>query len=185
MAGITDEEIRSRSVWRISGIRLPWLCVAFFGEMVSAMVLHHFQATLQQITASAFFIPLIMAMGGNTGIQSATVVIRGLATGEINLHDTGRRLLKELGATFLNGFVISLLLFGMAIFWLHQPVFGLVVSLALMAVLFNAAFMGTMIPFVLKRLKIDPAIATGPFITTSNDVLGLLVYFSMMILFFQ
>lgn len=185
MAGITDEEIRGRSIFRISGVRLPWLLVAFVGEMVSAAVLSRFKAPLEQIATSALFIPLIMAMGGNTGIQSATVVIRGLATGEINLRDTGRRLIKEIGASVLNGVVISLLLFGVALLWLQQPKFGFILSLAMIAVLFNAAFMGTMIPFLLKRVGVDPAIATGPFITTSNDVLGLVVYFGMMTLFFH
>lgn len=180
MAGITDEEIRERSIFRISGVRLPWLLVAFMGEMVSAAVLSRFKAPLEQIATSALFIPLIMAMGGNAGIQSATVVIRGLATGEINLRDTGRRLIKEIGASVLNGFVVSLLLFGVAVLWLQQPKFGFILALAMIAVLFNAAFMGTMIPFLLKRVGVDPAIATGPFITTSNDVLGLVVYFGMM-----
>jgi magnesium transporter len=183
MAGITDEEIRGRSIFRISGVRLPWLLVAFIGEMVSAAVLSRFKVPLEQIATSALFIPLIMAMGGNAGIQSATVVIRGLATGEINLRDTGRRLIKETGASVLNGFVISLLLFGVAVLWLQQPKFGIILALAMIAVLFNAAFIGTMIPFLLKRVGVDPAIATGPFITTSNDVLGLVVYFGMMTLF--
>ncbi len=185
MAGITDEEIRGRSIFRASGVRLPWLLIAFGGEIVSAVVMSHFKTSLNQIVASAFFIPLIMAMGGNTGMQSATVVIRGLATGDINLRDTGRRLFKEIGAVFLNGIVISLLLFGVAVIWLQQPRFGLILAVAMMSVLFNATFMGTMIPFLLKRLGVDPAIATGPFITTSNDILGLVVYFGIMSIFFN
>ena len=185
MAGITDEEIRGRSIFKISGVRLPWLMVAFTGEMISAFVMSRFKASLSEIVASAFFIPLIMAMGGNTGIQSATVVIRGLATGEINLKDTGRRLLKEIGSAFLNGLIIALLLFGVSGFWLHNEKFGAILSMAMLAVILNAALMGTLIPFFLKRLGIDPAIATGPFITTSNDVLGLVVYFGMMTLFLQ
>ncbi len=185
MAGITDEEIQERSIFKLSGVRLPWLLVAFGGEMVSAAVMHHFKASLDQIIAAAFFIPLIMAMGGNTGIQSATVVIRGLATGDINLRDTGQRLLREVSVAFLNGLIIALLLFGVATLWLKDPLFGTILALALVAVLFNAAFMGTLIPFLLKRIGVDPAIATGPFITTSNDVLGLLVYFGMITLFFR
>ncbi len=185
MAGITDEKISERSVFKLSSVRLPWLLVAFAGEMVSATVLHYFKASLNQIVASAFFIPLIMAMGGNTGIQSATVVIRGLATGDIKLRDTWQRLIREMSVAFLNGFVISMLLLGVAFFWLHDPKFGLIAGVAMIAVLFNAAFMGTIIPFLLKRIGIDPAIATGPFITTSNDVLGLVVYFGTITLSLQ
>jgi magnesium transporter len=184
MAGITDEKIRERSIFRQSGVRLPWLLVAFVGEMISALVLSRFRASLNQIVASAFFIPLIMAMGGNTGIQSATIVIRGLGTGDINLRDTSRQLLKEIGVALLNGFIISLLLFGVVSLWQGDPKFGLILSCSMIAVLINAAFMGTLIPFFLKRIGVDPAIATGPFITTSNDVLGLVVYFGMMSIFF-
>ena len=185
MAGITDETIRHKSILRLSGVRLPWLLVAFVGEMISAVVMRHYQASLDRIIASAFFIPLIMAMGGNTGIQSATVVIRGLATGDISLRDTGRRLIREISVAFLNGFVISGLLFSMVTFWLHDAKFGLILAFSLLTVLFIAAFMGTLMPFFLKRLNIDPAIATGPFITTSNDVLGLMVYFGMINILFQ
>lgn len=183
MAGITDEEIRGQSILRISGVRLPWLLVALVGQLISALVLKHFDASLKRIAMSAFFIPLIMAMGGNTGIQSATVVIRGLALGEINLRDTWRRLLKELLAALFNGIVIALIVFGASAIWLNDPKFGMVLSMALVVVLFNAALMGTLIPFLLKRLGTDPAIATGPFITTSNDVLGLMVYFGLITLF--
>jgi magnesium transporter len=185
MAGITDETLRERSIFKVSGVRLPWLLVAFAGEMVSAFIMSHFRASLDQILVAAFFIPLIMAMGGNTGIQSATVVIRGLATGEFNLRDTGHQLLREISVSLLNGFIIAILLFGVTVIWLQQPRFGLVLGAVMMAVLFNAAFMGTLMPFLLKRIGVDPAVATGPFITTSNDVLGLLVYFGLMTLFLQ
>jgi len=185
MAGITDETIAERSIFKVSGVRLPWLLVAFMGELVSAVIYQRFHASVEKIIASAFFIPMIMAMGGNAGIQSATVVIRGLATGDIDLRDTGRRLFRELRVAFLNGCLISLLLFGVVAVWLHDPRFGLILGMAMLAVIFNAAFTGTLIPFLLKRVGVDPAIATGPFITTSNDVLGLVVYFSMITLFHQ
>lgn len=185
MAGITDETIAERSIFKVAGVRLPWLLVAFMGELVSAVIYQRFHASVEKIIASAFFIPMIMAMGGNTGIQSATVVIRGLATGDIDLRDTRRRLFRELRVAFLNGCLISLLLFGVVAVWLQDPRFGLILGMAMIAVLFNAAFTGTLIPFLLKRVGVDPAIATGPFITTSNDVLGLVVYFSMITLFHQ
>ena len=183
MAGITDENIVEGSVFKLSMGRLPWLIVAFFGEMVSATVMHHFSASIKQVVMSAFFIPLIMAMGGNTGIQSATVVIRGLATGDFYLKDTGKRLLKELSIAMINGVIIAILLIAVSYFWMDNVKFGGILGIAMLAVLFNAAFIGTIVPFFLKSVKVDPAISTGPFITTSNDVLGLLVYFSLITFF--
>jgi len=183
MAGITDEAIRERSLFRLSWVRLPWLLVAFAGEIVSALIMESFSNRIEIIVTAAFFIPLIMAMGGNIGIQSATIVIRGLATGEFSIHDMWQRLFSELSVTLFNAVIIAALVVGVVSLWLHEFRMGLVLALALIGVLLNAALMGTLIPFVLKRLKIDPAVATGPFITTSNDVLGLLVYFSMLLAF--
>lgn len=183
MAGITDEAIRERSLFRLSWVRLPWLLVAFAGEIVSALIMESFSNRIEIIVTAAFFIPLIMAMGGNIGIQSATIVIRGLATGEFSIHDMWQRLFSELSVTLFNAVIIAALVVGVVSLWLHEVRMGLVLALALIGVLLNAALMGTLIPFVLKRLKIDPAVATGPFITTSNDVLGLLVYFSMLLAF--
>ena len=183
MAGITDEVLRGHSLFRLSWVRLPWLLVAFAGEMVSALVMKSFSIGVPNMVTAAFFIPLIMAMGGNIGIQSATVVIRGLATGEFNIHDTWKRLASELSVTVFNGLIIAMLLTGViSLFW-HGWRMGCVLSLSLIAVLFNAALIGTLIPFVLKRLKVDPAVATGPFITTSNDILGLIIYFSLLLAF--
>lgn len=196
MAGITDEAIRFPSIFRVSSVRLPWLLVAFIGEMISAAVMMHFEASFSAAFVAAIFIPLIMAMGGNMGIQSSTVVIRGLATGDIHLRDTGRRLLREMSVAFFNGFIIALVLLGFVTVWTNipilgrvldtrtfgsihgVPVFGMVLGCALLIVLLNAAFMGTLLPFLFKKIGFDPAIATGPFITTSNDVLGLVVYFT-------
>ncbi|MBN1783008.1 magnesium transporter [bacterium] len=189
MAGITTDQIGERSVLKISGVRLPWLMVAFIGEMISAMVLKHFQASMEEILMAAFFIPLIMAMGGNTGIQSSTIVIRGLATGDIQLRDTWPRLGREISAAILNGIIIGLCLIGVVTWFFKDPslgqflgipTFGIMLAIALMAVLINASFMGTMLPLFFKKIRIDPAIATGPFISTSNDVLGLLVYFGVL-----
>ena len=179
MAGITHEDIGERSILKISSVRLPWLLVAFFGQMVSAKVLNHFVPSAHSMITATLFIPLIMAMAGNIGIQSSTVIIRGLAIGDIRLRDTGRRLLREVSVAFVNGLIIALLLSAVVSFWLHKPRFGFVLGLALLIVLFVAGFIGTLIPLILKRVKIDPAIATGPFITTSNDVLGLIIYYSL------
>ena len=183
MAGITVDEIGDRSIFRISGVRLPWLLVAFVGQMISAKVLNHYVPTTSQmvndLVVATLFIPLIMAMAGNIGIQSSTVIIRGLATGDIRLRDTGRRLLQELSVALLNGLVIAILLSGVVTIWLHKIKLGSVLGLALLLVLFMAGFIGTIVPLILKRFRVDPAIATGPFITTANDVLGLIIYYSV------
>jgi len=177
MAGLAGTEETSSSVFATSRIRLPWLLVGFFGEMLSALVLRSFQASLDQIIASAFFIPIIMAMGGNAGIQSSAIVVRGLATGEVHSGKIGKRLTKEAGIAIVNGIILSAFLFGVCAYWLGDTRFGLVAGLALLVVVANATIVGALIPFILERFEVDPAIATGPFITTTNDSLGLLIYF--------
>jgi len=185
MAGITDEIPYEGSIFKLSWLRLPWLMVAFVGEMISAVVMSHYKASLDQILIAAFFIPLIMAMGGNIGVQAATIVIRGLATGELTNHNIKRRIAKELSVTLFNALVISAFLIGVLFFIFHQPRFGILLSLALIAVLINASLVGTLIPFILKKLNFDPAIATAPFITTSNDIIGLFIYLALMTTFMQ
>ncbi|HEX9974863.1 MAG TPA: magnesium transporter [bacterium] len=184
MAGISDEEeFREKSIFRISQVRLPWLLVGFSGELVSAYILHNFEASLNQIIAAAFFIPIIMAMGGNVGIQSSTIMVRGMATGEIGLYDIRRRLFREILVSLLNGLLCGLLLFLVVTFWLKLPKFGIILASVLMLVILNASFVGSFVPVILRKIKIDPAIATGPFITTSNDVLGLLIYLGLITVF--
>ena len=184
MAGISEEEeFRETSILRISRVRLPWLLVGFAGQLVCAYILHRFEASISEIIATAFFIPIIMAMGGNAGIQSSTIMVRGMATGEIGLFDIRKRLLREIGVSILNGLICGILLFAVVSLWLKQPRFGLLLSSVLVFVILNASFIGAFIPVVLKKVKIDPAIATGPFITTSNDVIGLIIYLGLITVF--
>ncbi|MFN0157250.1 MAG: magnesium transporter [Bacteroidota bacterium] len=184
MAGLSGSEESSSSVFATSKLRLPWLLVGFAGEMLSAWVLQSFQASLEAIIAAAFFIPIIMAMGGNAGIQSSAIVVRGLATGDVRLTQIGRRIARESGTALLNGFILSILVFAVSYFWIGDIRFGLTVSVSLLVVVMNATIVGAAIPFLLERLNIDPAIATGPFITTTNDALGLLIYFGFMSLIY-
>lgn len=180
MAGIVDEEVlQETSALRISKFRLPWLLVAFVGETVSALVMHHFQATIDQILSMAFFIPLIMAMGGNSGSQSAMIVVRSIALAEAGTSNTLERILRELRVALLNGIIIGLLLFAMVQLWMQDPYFGLLIAFALLFVIVNAAIVGSLVPYILNRLHFDPAIATGPFISTANDVLGLFIYLGL------
>ncbi|MBN1561827.1 magnesium transporter [candidate division KSB1 bacterium] len=180
MAGISDEEVlQETSAVRISRNRLPWLLISFFGELGSALVLSRFDATLEEIIISAFFIPVIMATGGNAGIQSSTIVVRSLAMNDTGATRLWNRVLRELRVATLNGLIIGALLFTVIFFWKHQTAFGFVSGLAIILVMINSAAFGAIVPFVLHKLKVDPAIATGPFITTANDIFGLLIYLGM------
>ncbi|MDI6779681.1 MAG: magnesium transporter [Bacteroidota bacterium] len=177
MAGITGTETSSSSVLRIMRLRLPWLLMAFVGEMLSAVVLSEFHASLEKIIVAAFFIPIVMAMGGNAGIQSSAIVVRGLATGEIWYGQIKQRLIKEFGIAISNGLILSSLLTLVSSVWFGDFWFGFAIGVALLIVVINATVVGAMMPFILNKIKIDPAVSTGPFITTTNDALGLLIYF--------
>jgi len=179
MAGVLDQEIAEESALKISRARLPWLLLGLFGGLISAIVINHFHGSLEKILALSFFIPVIMAMGGNTGTQAATVVIRGLATGDISIVHTGKRLLTELWVALINGVLCGILLGLVVAFWLSDPQLGLGVGVSLITVILFSGSFGAFVPLLLRKLNIDPALAAGPFITTSNDILGLLIYLSI------
>lgn len=180
IAGTGEEDILEESIFRISRARIPWLILSFFGEIVSAFIMDSFSATLGQIIAAAFFIPLVMAMGGNTGTQTSIIVVRGLATGEIGVRDIRRRLWREIRVTLFTGLMLAILIFTIVTLWQNNIRFAAVLAGTLMLVVINASIFGSMIPFVLKKINIDPALATGPFISAFNDVVGLLIYFTML-----
>jgi len=185
MAGITETDIPEMSPLKVSRSRLPWLLVAFGGEIISGYLMSRFQASIAQLISVVFFVPLIMAVGGNVGNQAAVVVIRGLATGEIALIDTRKRLFHEFIVAFLNGIFLATLVFTISSLWLHDAKLGMMIGISMIVVIENAAVMGALIPFLLKKIGIDPAVATSPFITTSNDIFGLLIYFSMVTFFIK
>ena len=176
MAGIADEEeIRETSIVKISFGRLPWLIVGFLGQLVAALVLGLFEVSLKEIIALTLFIPLMMAMGGNAGIQAATIVVRGIALGEPNPGETAARLGREVKVSLINGSLCAVLLFGVTGL-VYGPTFGSVLAISMIAVMLNASFFGASIPFLLRKFNVDPAIATGPLITTFNDIVGLSIY---------
>ena len=185
IAGTTEEEILEENVFRISRARLPWLILSFLGEICSAFILNLFSATINQIVASAFFIPIVMAMGGSTGQQTAIIVVRGLATGEINISDVRKRLWRDLRASLLNALVLAALIFAIVSLWQESNSFALVLAGTLIIVILNASIFGAMIPFLFKKIHVDPALATGPFVATFNDVVGLLIYFGLLTLSFR
>jgi magnesium transporter len=185
MAGISDEEeIRETSVYKISFGRLPWLLVGLVGQLVSALVMKQFQASLEQIFIVAFFIPLMMAMGGNAGIQAATIIVRGIALGEWSPGDMLKRFSSEIRVSLLNGTICGIIIF-MIVAIIDRPAFGFVLSLSLLAVILNASFIGASIPLLMRKIGVDPAIATGPLITTFNDIIGIFIYLGLVTLSMQ
>ncbi|MEJ2053672.1 MAG: magnesium transporter [Calditrichaceae bacterium] len=179
VAGAPDEEILEESAFAVSRARVPWLLVSFFGEIISAFILQSFNATIVSHVASAFFFPLIMAMGGSTGQQASVIVVRGLAVGDIHLSDTRKRLFKEFRISLLNSLLFSCLIF-LSIFLWQGILFASILSLSLFIVINSASLFGALLPLFFKRLKIDPALATAPFIATTIDIFGLLIYLSIL-----
>ena len=177
MSGITEDVEEDDTVWKNTRARLPWLLIGIFGGMLSARFMGLFEAQLARVTAIAFFVPLIQATGGNVGIQSSSLVVQSLAsTGFVN-EGLWQRMTKVLFVALLNGFFLSVLVFGAnwMVFGNHQ--LSLVVSIALFSVVVFASLIGTITPLILDRFGFNPAVASGPFITTINDLLGLTVYF--------
>ncbi len=185
MAGVMKQEITEQSPFKISRARLGWLILGLAGELIAATVIKQFESSLQRIIAISFFFPVIMAMGGSTGNQAAAVAVRGLATGDIGLVNMGRRVWLEIKVAVLNGVILGIIL-GMVVgMWLSDYKLGFVVALALIVVVLNAGFMGASLPLIFKKLNIDPALATVPFVATSNDILGLLIYLGMITVFLK
>ena len=179
IAGTREEDIGDPSPIRISRSRLPWLVAGLAGGILNAVLMSYYEVPLQTTVTLAFFIPLLMGMAGSIGIQAAVVVVRELALGEIDIYHSGRRVLKELIVALLNGFVLGFLLFAIIYIWRQDVGLGVLLWVSLFCVMFVAAFIGASVPLLLNRLKIDPAIATGPFITVSNDILGLMIYMTL------
>ncbi|MGY8987057.1 MAG: magnesium transporter [Flavobacteriales bacterium] len=174
-SGIIEDVESSDSVWQLTRARLPWLLIGLFGGLLGANIIGFFD--IENNFELAFFIPLIAAMGGNVGVQSAAIVVQGLANDSIKINTIFSKLTKELGVALLNGITCSAIIFG-ATAVLQYPIgLSITVSLSLLAVIVFAALFGTFVPLTLNKYKIDPALATGPFITTVNDILGLVIYF--------
>ncbi len=177
MSGITEDVEEDDSVWRNTRARLPWLLIGILGGLISARFMGFFERELTQITAIAFFVPLIQATGGNVGIQTSSLVVQSLANPGFVDEGLWKRLLKVFSVALLNGFFLGLVVFGVNWIVFGNKPLNLVVSLALFFVVLFASFVGTITPIVLNRFGFNPALASGPFITTTNDLLGLGVYF--------
>ncbi len=177
MSGITEDVEEDDTVWKNTRARLPWLLIGIFGGMLSARFMGLFEAELARVTAIAFFVPLIQATGGNVGIQSSSLVVQSLASTGFVDEGLLQRLTKVLFVALLNGFFLSVLVFGANWLLFGNQQLSIVVSIALFSVVVFASLVGTITPLILDRFGFNPAVASGPFITTINDLLGLTVYF--------
>ena len=180
-SGISEQVDASDNVLTLTRARLPWLLIGLMGGIMGAEVIGIFD--IENNIELAFFTPLIAAMGGNVGVQSAAIIVQGLASNNLGMDSLAQRLIKELGVALLNGIICSGLIMIITSLIGYPNSISFTVSISLMAVIIFAALFGTFIPLVLDKYKIDPALATGPFITTVNDVLGLFIYFMISKLF--
>lgn len=183
-SGISGDVESSDNVIQLTKARIPWLIIGLAGGVFGAMIIGLFEEDLGKFPQIALFIPLIAAMGGNVGIQSSSIIVQGLANNSLGLDSTSQKLLKELSVALLNGFICSSILLLFNLIFSHSLALTFTVSLSLLAVIIFASLFGTFVPLALHRFKIDPAVATGPFITTTNDVIGMFIYFSVGKLFF-
>jgi magnesium transporter len=179
IAGTTEEELGEKSPMKISRSRLPWLITGIVGQLVAAYIMSRYEVPLRDFVVLAFFVPLIVGTAGSIGIQAAVIAVRELALGQIDIFRMGRRVAREMVVAFINGLILGSILFAAVILWRQDLGLALLLLSSLVIVIFVAAFIGASVPLLLERWKIDPAIAAGPFITVSNDIIGLAIYLSI------
>lgn len=177
MSGITDDVDSNDNLWRLSRARIPWLLVGMCGGIVGSRIIGGYESQIQIHPEMAFFIPLIGATGGNVGVQSSAIIVQGLANNTLITDKIAPKLLKELGVGLINGLICSSLILGYNLLISETWTLAATVSLALMTVILCASFLGTFVPLTMNRFKINPALATGPFVTTLNDIIGISIYF--------
>jgi len=180
MAGVGSEEfIETKTVLRSSRIRLPWLFASCIGGIIAFYIIGNFEESLSNLVYLAAFIPVIMGMGGNIGTQSSTIVVRGLATGRLNVRDIWSVVFKELSVGLILGFVYGLLLGTIAQLTYSTSALAISVGVAVISSMSIAALIGSLVPMTFARLNIDPAVAAGPFVTTSIDIISVFCYFQI------
>ncbi len=177
-SGITDDVDLGSNLIQVTKARLPWLLIGLMGGLISASVISTQEARLADLPKLAFFIPLIAAMGGNVGVQSSAIVVQALANKNLGIT-VFQRLLKEVSVGLVNGLICSIILYSITAFAGVEYTLATTISLSLFLVIMFASLFGTSVPLLLDKWNIDPAVATGPFITTANDVFGLFIYFSI------
>ncbi len=179
-SGISSDIDADDSIWAQTKARLPWLLIGIIGGLVNSLILGGFEAQIAAVTALAFFIPLIGGTGGNVGVQASAIIVQGLANGRLELSDFWHQIWRDLRVALINAVVISLVVFAY-IFFTQPGDYALVmaVSVSLFAVVIFATVFGSLVPLTLEKLHINPALATGPFIQITNDVVGLMIYVGM------
>jgi magnesium transporter len=178
-AGISQDVEADDSILELTKARLPWLVLALLGGFITVKVMGVFDQAMKQHAELFFFTPLIAAMAGNVGVQSSAIIVQGIANNTLS-GSLWNRLVKEVSLTLLNGLILAIILFLGSYFLLDETyAMGLTVSVSLISVIIIASLIGTFMPIMLNKFGIDPALATGPFITTSNDIFGILIYFSI------
>ena len=178
-----EDEILSGSIMTSVKARTPWLFITLIGEFIAVNVAHHFDHTLHALPIIAIFMPLLAGLGGNIGTQSITLMVRGLSTGQVTLKSAMHHIFREATIGLFIGLVFGLLVTLVTSTWQHSMALGIIVGLAMVINMTTATIIGTCTPFVLKKLKVDPAIASGPVIATTIDVIGLFVYFSLVTIY--
>lgn len=185
MAGAVEEEAVSKSSSVAAAkVRLPWLFTNLVGSLLSGAILWEFRYTIQEVVAIVSFIPVIAAMGGNVGLQSSTLIIRGLATGVVELTDVWTVFFREVKIGLLMGIACGIILTGVGWIW-HQAFLGMVVGVSLVIAFLVSTSMATFMPIFLKRMGVDPAVAAGPFVTTANDITGITIYLTLATIFME
>lgn len=183
LAGISDMDKFDTSPWQAAKKRLPWLVILLFLGMLTANLMGQFEETLDKVALLAVFIPLISGTSGNSGTQALAVAIRGLATGDVEEHSKLKLLMREAGTGLMTGIVCGIIVIGIVYIWKHELILGMLVGAAICGSILVATLAGSFIPLLMHRLKIDPAVASGPFITTLNDITSILIYLGLATVF--
>ena len=173
-----EDDILSGNLLHAVKARTPWLFITLLGEFIAVNVANHFNHTLEILPIIAIFMPLLAGLGGNIGTQSITLIVRGLSTGQVTLKSAMHHIIRESAIGFLIGLFFGILVTLVTCGWQHHVGLGIIVGLSMMINMTCATLIGTLTPFILKKLKVDPAIASGPVIATTIDVVGLFIYFS-------
>lgn len=180
---VDEDEILSGNILNAIRARTPWLFITLIGEFIAVHVGNHFSSILHVVPIIAIFMPLLAGLGGNIGTQSITLMVRGLSTGQVTLSSAFRHIFREMRVGFLIGTIFGLIVSLVTWGWQDNVYLGVVVGLAMMINMTMATIIGTFTPFALKSLKVDPAVASGPMIATTIDILGLTIYFSLVTVF--
>ncbi len=179
LAGIADLDSIDRNPFTAAKKRLPWLVILLFLGMFTASLIGRFEETLNKVAILAVFIPLIAGMAGNTGTQALAVAVRGIATGDLEKENKWKIILREAGTGFITGLTCGVLITLVVYFWKGDLFLGCLVGISIFITLIVATLAGSLVPLIMHRLNIDPAVASGPFITTINDIISILIYFGI------